>query len=77
MRLPPFARVTMPVQVVVPLKDPFLSPALVDGLDSWVENLTVTRVTGGHWWPASRPTEFAEVLRAGLLQAQERGRGAQ
>ncbi len=36
----------MPVQVVVPLKDSFLSPDLVDGLDSWVEDLTV--IQGGH-----------------------------
>jgi pimeloyl-ACP methyl ester carboxylesterase len=56
-------RVTMPVQVVVPLKDSFLSPDLVDGLDAWVDNLTVVRVDAGHWWPASRPSEFAELLR--------------
>ncbi|MBG6216849.1 pimeloyl-ACP methyl ester carboxylesterase [Arthrobacter sp. CAN_A6] len=68
--LPPFARVSMPVQVVVPLKDPFLSPALVDGLDTWVDDLTVLRVKGGHWWPATRPADFAEVLRTGLLPPQ-------
>ncbi|MET3920591.1 alpha/beta fold hydrolase [Arthrobacter sp. UYEF20] len=60
---PAGGRVTMPIQVVVPLKDSFLSPDLVEGLDSWVENLTVIRVDSGHWWPASRPTEFAELLR--------------
>ncbi|MHA7264376.1 alpha/beta fold hydrolase [Arthrobacter sp. TMN-37] len=56
-------RVTVPVQVVVPLQDPFLSPALVDGLDGWVENLTITKVDAGHWWPETAPAEFAEVLR--------------
>jgi pimeloyl-ACP methyl ester carboxylesterase len=56
-------RVGLPVQVVVPVRDPFLSPALAEGLEEWVEDLTVIRVDGGHWWPASRPAEFAEVLR--------------
>ncbi|MGY2746369.1 alpha/beta fold hydrolase [Arthrobacter sp. UYCu723] len=59
---PAGSRVTIPVQVVVPLKDPFLSPDLMEGLDSWVDDLTVIRVNGGHWWPASRPAEFAELL---------------
>lgn len=68
--LPPFARVAIPVQVVVPLKDPFLSPALVDGLDTWVDDLTVLRVKGGHWWLATRPAEFAEVLLTGQLPQQ-------
>ena len=60
---PAGGRVTLPVQVVVPLRDSFLSPDLVDGLDSWVDDLTVIRVDSGHWWPASRPAEFAEMLR--------------
>jgi pimeloyl-ACP methyl ester carboxylesterase len=60
---PAGGRVRLPVQVVVPLKDPFLSPDLVEGLDSWVDDLTVVRVDSGHWWPASRPAEFAELLR--------------
>lgn len=56
-------RLSLPVQVVVPLRDPFLSPDLVEGLEAWVEDLTVIRVNSGHWWPASRPAEFAALLR--------------
>jgi pimeloyl-ACP methyl ester carboxylesterase len=56
-------RVTVPVHVVVPLKDPFLTPALVEGLESWVDDVTVTRVDSGHWWPVTRPAEFAALLR--------------
>jgi pimeloyl-ACP methyl ester carboxylesterase len=65
--LPATRRVGLPVQVVVPLRDPFLTPDLVDGLAAWVEDLTVIRVDSGHWWPASRPAEFAEVLRGGAI----------
>jgi pimeloyl-ACP methyl ester carboxylesterase len=60
-------RVRIPVQVVVPLKDPFLSPELVEGLESWVDDLTVIRVDGGHWWPETRPREFAALLRDGTV----------
>jgi pimeloyl-ACP methyl ester carboxylesterase len=56
-------RVSVPVHVVVPLKDPFLEPALVEGLESWVDDVTVTQVDSGHWWPMTRPAEFAALLR--------------
>ncbi|MEC5179442.1 alpha/beta fold hydrolase [Arthrobacter sp. CG_A4] len=62
-RWPAAARVAMPVQVVVPRRDPFLSPDLVDGLETWVDDLTVVPVDAGHWWPATRPAEFAALLR--------------
>ncbi|MDQ0820869.1 pimeloyl-ACP methyl ester carboxylesterase [Arthrobacter sp. V4I6] len=64
---PSGGRVTIPVQVVVPMKDSFLTPNLVEGLESWVQDLTVIRVDSGHWWPASRPAEFAELLRGGYI----------
>ncbi|KNC20234.1 alpha/beta hydrolase [Arthrobacter sp. RIT-PI-e] len=59
---PPRRAVSVPVHVIVPLKDPFLSPHLVDGLGEWVEDLTVTTVPGSHWWIAARPRAFAELL---------------
>jgi hypothetical protein len=36
----------------------------VDGLESWVMDLTVTRVDGGHWWPATHAQELARLLRS-------------
>ncbi|MCX6500440.1 MAG: alpha/beta fold hydrolase [Arthrobacter sp.] len=61
---PAAARVTIPVQVVVPARDPFLSPDLAEGLEAWVDDLTVVSVDSGHWWPATRPAEFAQLLRS-------------
>ncbi|WP_052274245.1 alpha/beta fold hydrolase [Arthrobacter sp. L77] len=58
--------ITVPVHVIVPLKDPFLSPHLVDGLEDWVSDLTVTSVPGGHWWIAAQPRAFAELLDPAL-----------
>ncbi|WP_434992458.1 alpha/beta fold hydrolase [Arthrobacter sp. Ld5] len=71
---PPRRRpVTIPVHVIVPLKDPFLSPHLVDGLEAWVSDLTVTTVPGGHWWVAARPRAFAELLDPSLRDRDGRG----
>lgn len=58
------APVNIPANVVVPLKDPFLSAHLTDGLELWVTDLNVLRVDGGHWWPATHPEELAQLLRA-------------
>lgn len=54
--------VVVPVTVVVPRKDAFVSPHLTEGLGSWVGDLTVIPVDGGHWWPATHPQEFANLL---------------
>ena len=37
--------------------------AVDEGLGAWVEDLTVVTVDSGHWWPATRPAELAELLR--------------
>lgn len=60
--VPPRRTVTLPVHVIVPTKDPFLSPHLVDGLEDWVKDLTITHVPGGHWWISARPSAFADLL---------------
>jgi NAD(P)-dependent dehydrogenase (short-subunit alcohol dehydrogenase family) len=62
-KLPPPAPISVPVNVLIPLKDPFLSPHLTAGLRSWVTDLTVTPVDGGHWWPATHPKELAKLLQ--------------
>ncbi len=69
---PPRRRhVRLPVHVIVPLKDPFLSRHLVDGLEDWVEDLTVTTVPGGHWWIAREPRAFAGLLAPTLRSADD------
>lgn len=61
-RQPPI-RVSIPVHVIVPVRDPFVSPSLTDGLNDWVLRLTVTKVKAGHWWPATHASDFAKLLR--------------
>ncbi|WP_104161966.1 alpha/beta fold hydrolase [Arthrobacter sp. ZGTC212] len=59
--LPPL--IGVPVHVVVPLQDPFLSPRLTDGLREEVRDLRISAVDGGHWWPAENSAAFCRMLR--------------
>ncbi|MCC9178587.1 alpha/beta fold hydrolase [Arthrobacter sp. zg-Y750] len=59
---PPEGRYTGPVQVVVPLKDPFLSPKLVSGLQERFPGVETVEVDAGHWWPEQNSSEFADLL---------------
>jgi pimeloyl-ACP methyl ester carboxylesterase len=52
----------MPVHLIVPLRDPFVTPALLDGVERWAPNLTRTEVDAGHWLPLSRPQWLAEQI---------------
>ncbi|MCC9205992.1 alpha/beta fold hydrolase [Arthrobacter sp. zg-Y769] len=51
-----------PVQVIVPLKDPFLSPKLVSGLQERFPRVEITKVDAGHWWPERSSADFAALL---------------
>jgi len=59
----------LPVQVVVPTRDPFVSPALLDGIERVAPNLWRRRVRAGHWVQRSHPdlvarwvTEFVDHI---------------
>lgn len=54
----------IPVQIIVPTKDPFVGPNLTLGLEPWVPNLTRFEVDAGHWLPLSRPDKLAEHIDA-------------
>ncbi|WP_405584005.1 SDR family oxidoreductase [Streptomyces sp. NBC_01190] len=49
----------VPVQLVTPTADPFLSARLYDDLDRWVPRLTRRTLPAKHWVPRSRPQQLA------------------
>lgn len=55
--------IEVPVHVMVPLHDPFLSPRLTDGLREEVRDLRISPVDGGHWWPTENSDAFCRLLR--------------
>ncbi|WP_031508669.1 SDR family oxidoreductase [Streptomyces megasporus] len=54
----------VPVQLITSADDPFLSPAVHDGLDRWVPRLTRRTLRAGHWAPRTRPDRLAAWIAA-------------
>ena len=52
-----------PVQIIVPLKDRYISPELLDGLETWSSVVWRRYVPAGHWIIRTHPTEIAEWVR--------------
>ncbi|MFC9947633.1 SDR family oxidoreductase [Streptomyces pratensis] len=66
------AHAHVPVQLITPTGDTFLSPSLFDELDSWVPQLVRRTLPAKHWIPRTRPVqlsawigEFADRVEAG------------
>jgi NAD(P)-dependent dehydrogenase (short-subunit alcohol dehydrogenase family)/pimeloyl-ACP methyl ester carboxylesterase len=49
----------IPVQVLAPRRDPFLSVSLQTDVQRWVRNLAVRVLPGGHWLPRTKPDVVA------------------
>ncbi|NYV76363.1 alpha/beta fold hydrolase, partial [Streptomyces sp. UH6] len=67
------ARTDLPVQLVVALRDPFLSPALYDGLERWAPKLVRRTLPVGHAMPLTRPDQLARWVD-GFVTDVEAGR---
>ncbi|MEU0146556.1 SDR family oxidoreductase [Streptomyces sp. NPDC006288] len=48
----------VPVQLITPTGDAFLSPVLYDGLDAWVPDLVRRTLPAKHWVPRTRPDQL-------------------
>lgn len=57
-------RTELPVQLIVPRRDRFVTPQLFDDLTQWAPNLWRSDVDAGHWLPLSHPQLVADKLRA-------------
>jgi NAD(P)-dependent dehydrogenase (short-subunit alcohol dehydrogenase family)/pimeloyl-ACP methyl ester carboxylesterase len=72
MRHPQQRHTTVPVQVIIPMQDRYVSPALMDDLGQWTKDLWVRRVTSGHWLPRKAP----QVVAAAVTELVEHVEGA-
>ena len=55
-------RTSVPVQLLVATRDLWVSPRSVAGLEARCRDLTRVEVDAGHWWPRTRPEEFARLV---------------
>ena len=62
-------RTDIPVQVVVPTGDPFVTPALLDGIEGLAPRLTRRDVAGRHWLPRSAPEGVARWIAGHVAAA--------
>ncbi len=58
-RTPGSGTTDVPVQVLAPQRDPFVSVSLQTDIGRWVSNLAVREVPGGHWLPRTHPHAVA------------------
>ncbi|MFF3288554.1 SDR family oxidoreductase [Streptomyces sp. NPDC003023] len=64
----------VPVQLITPTGDAFLSERLYDDLSAWVPRLTRRTLAAKHWIPRTRPDQLAAWV-AGFVDANEAGAG--
>ncbi len=56
---PGHRRTDVPVQVLVPQRDPFVSRSLQSDVAQWAPHLRVRTLPGGHWLPRAQPLTVA------------------
>ncbi|MGH3772786.1 MAG: SDR family oxidoreductase [Pseudonocardiaceae bacterium] len=62
----------VPVQVLAPVRDPFVTRSLQTDIGRWAPNLAVRELPGGHWLPSSHPHTVARCA-AELIEHAEGG----
>ena len=70
----PDAYARVPVQLVTPTRDAFLSERLYDDLDQWVPRLTRRTIQAKHWAPRSRPDQLARWITEFVTGAEDSDR---
>lgn len=55
-------RTDIPVQVIVPLRDKYVTPALTRNVPRFAPHATRVEIDAGHWVPRTRPDEIASYL---------------
>jgi pimeloyl-ACP methyl ester carboxylesterase len=70
--LPPRTRPTVPVQLIVATRDPFLRPVLYADSDTWADQVERVDIDAGHWAPRTHAREIAELV-SGFVDRQASG----
>lgn len=70
--LPDGPRTSLPVQLVVPLRDKYVTPAAVSNVEAFASDLTRVEVDAGHWLPRTHPGELASLVESFVTQVESR-----
>ncbi|MFE4449186.1 SDR family oxidoreductase [Streptomyces sp. NPDC056796] len=72
----PDAYAHVPVQLIIPTGDAFLSPSLYDELDAWVPRLVRRSLPAKHWVPRTRPDQLSAWISDFVAREETGGRDA-
>ncbi|MET9478768.1 SDR family oxidoreductase [Streptomyces sp. NPDC006638] len=67
----------VPVQLITPTDDVFLSERLYDDLDRWAPDLVRRSLPGKHWVPRTRPAQLASWIGEFVTRHEGRAGGGQ
>jgi len=70
-RHPEARRTDLPVQLIVPTGDRYISTAIYDGVERWAPNLQRRDIDGGHWIIRTQPHEVARRIATFALGATD------
>jgi len=71
LRDPTVRHTDTPVQLVVPMADRYVTPALLDGLENWSSLVWRRQSDAGHWIIRSHPDEVARWVREVIAFVEE------
>lgn len=71
-RRPGSVTTPVPVQLIIALKDPFVSPALLDGYEAIAPDLVRVEVNHKHWLPRSQPHVVAQHVGEHIARVEAR-----
>ncbi|MDT0633905.1 alpha/beta fold hydrolase [Spectribacter hydrogenooxidans] len=63
----------VPVQLIIPTTDPFVSPAMAASATPWCERLRRVEINAGHWLPLSQPMWLARQIHEFSAQCEAGG----
>jgi pimeloyl-ACP methyl ester carboxylesterase len=70
-RHPTLGHTDTPVQLVVPLRDRYVTPALLEGLEEWASLMWRREVDAGHWVIRAQPAEVCRWVREAVAFVED------
>lgn len=63
-------RTALPVQLIVPVRDKYVTSALVNTVEAFATDLTRVEMDAGHWVPQTHPDELARLVNNFVRQVE-------
>jgi pimeloyl-ACP methyl ester carboxylesterase len=68
---PTLGHATCPVQLIIPMKDRYVTPALLDGLQDWAPLMWRREVPAGHWVVRTHAADVSQWVREVIAYTED------